>query len=217
MLTPECNLALLHFCSKRIITQNFTHSSKSMRTSRISRETARIVSRGSNSRSSFSRPQTRSLAATLQTFSAVASSNQDTAAFKPETISGDESSLSSISSAAILDIEDIPSPVFSTQKRKREIDLTSGATTPNIRASPHKPSHHTKNESIKNAKNLRRQPVKKIVNEAGEVEIHPPANWEEVYNAVKEMRKSISAPVDTMGCETLAEERLSPRVRLWSA
>jgi endonuclease-3 len=45
------------------------------------------------------------------------------------------------------------------------------------------------------------------------VEIHPPPNWEEIYEAVKEMRKKVLAPVDTMGCETLAQEHSSPRVR----
>ena len=186
-----------------------------MRTSRISRETARIVNRGSNNRrGSFSRPQTRSLAASLQAFTAIASPNQDTSAPKPKTTSEDESSLSSINSTAILDIEDIASPVFPAQKRKRELDLTGDAPTSHLRASPRKPSNHTRNEIVKNSKKLRRQPAKKTVNEAGEVEIQPPATWEEVYEAVKEMRKSVLAPVDTMGCETLAEERLSPRVRL---
>lgn len=184
-----------------------------MRTSRISRETARVVSRGSNNTSSFSRPQTRSLAATLQAFTAVGSSGQDAAALRPEALSEDESSLSSISSANVLDIEDIATPVSSTQKRKRQLDLTTDAITPNIRASPRKPGRHTKDEIVKNTKKPRRQPAKKTVNEAGEVEVHPPANWDEIYKAVKEMRKSVLAPVDTMGCETLADERLSPQVR----
>ncbi|GBB91999.1 hypothetical protein RclHR1_01950011 [Rhizophagus clarus] len=34
----------------------------------------------------------------------------------------------------------------------------------------------------------------------------PPTSWEEVYNAIKEYRKNIIAPVDTMGCERLADE-----------
>lgn len=192
-----------------------------MRTSRIARETAKIITRGSNN-SSSGRPQTRSFAATLQTFTAVENSHQDTAAPRPESSSEDESSLSSISSTAILDIEDIASPVFPTRKRKRELigsspNLTSGTTKPNIRASPRKSSHHTENEPARNPKKARRQPAKGILNEAGEVEIHAPANWGEIYETVREMRKSTLAPVDTMGCETLAEERISPRVRLWSA
>lgn len=154
--------------------------------------------------------------ATLQSFTAVPNSSQEAAAARPETTSEDESSLSSISSAAIIDIEDIAPPVFPAQKRKRELDPTSSAFKPNTRASPRKPNHHTDNEPVTISKKPRRQPAKKLLNEAGEVEIQPPTDWEKIYEAVKEMRKSILAPVDTMGCETLAEERVSPRVRLRS-
>ena len=61
-------------------------------------------------------------------------------------------------------------------------------------------------------KKARRQPARKTLNEEGEVEIHPPPDWEEIYDAVKEMRKTVLAPVDTMGCESLAEEHLTPKV-----
>ena len=43
------------------------------------------------------------------------------------------------------------------------------------------------------------------------MEIHPPAHWELVYTTIQEMRKRILAPVDTMGCETLAQPDISPR------
>ncbi|CAG8582900.1 7620_t:CDS:2 [Paraglomus occultum] len=33
-----------------------------------------------------------------------------------------------------------------------------------------------------------------------------PDNWEYVYNGIKEYRKRVTAPVDTMGCERLADE-----------
>lgn len=185
-----------------------------MRTSRIARETAKVVSRGSkNNRSS--RPQTRSFAAALQTYTAIDTSFQETTAPRLESATEDESSLSSISSTAILDIEDLASPGFPTRKRRREpvgssTDVTSNV---NIRASPRKFSRSTENEPAKKPKKARRQPAKGILNDAGEVEIHPPANWENIYESVKAMRKSILAPVDTMGCETLAEEQISPRVR----
>ena len=61
-------------------------------------------------------------------------------------------------------------------------------------------------------KKARRRPAKTVVDDGGEVEIHPPANWEEIYDAVRDMRKTTLAPVDTMGCETLAEEHLTPKV-----
>lgn len=40
----------------------------------------------------------------------------------------------------------------------------------------------------------------------------PPPHWEEMYAAVKEMRSRIPAPVDTMGCERLADEASTPKV-----
>ncbi|KAF8477202.1 DNA glycosylase [Kalaharituber pfeilii] len=44
----------------------------------------------------------------------------------------------------------------------------------------------------------------------------PPPHWKEMYDLVKEMRKRIPAPVDTMGCERLAEEeseRITPQIK----
>src|SRR6202000_1583795 len=38
-----------------------------------------------------------------------------------------------------------------------------------------------------------------------------PPNWEQVYNITAEMRKRVVAPVDTMGCESLAETHRSPK------
>lgn len=64
----------------------------------------------------------------------------------------------------------------------------------------------------------KRQPVKKVAvkTEAesgwGEVKIHAPKDWELVYGIVKEMRKAGGAPVDTMGCERLADEAVSEKV-----
>lgn len=39
----------------------------------------------------------------------------------------------------------------------------------------------------------------------------PPANWEEIYSLVQAMRATKLAPVDTMGCETLADPTVTPR------
>lgn len=46
--------------------------------------------------------------------------------------------------------------------------------------------------------------------------MHPPNDWAEVYAAVMEMRKNgtaQNAAVDTMGCERLALETVSPKVK----
>lgn len=56
-----------------------------------------------------------------------------------------------------------------------------------------------------------RQPAKKVTTKDGNVKIEAPPNWERVYGLTKDMRAQWLAPVDTMGCETLAEENRSPR------
>ena len=62
-----------------------------------------------------------------------------------------------------------------------------------------------------------RKPARQVKNEdTGEVEIHPPNDWLEVYTVVKEMRtrgNAQNAAVDTMGCERLADEGVSPKVK----
>jgi endonuclease III len=60
-----------------------------------------------------------------------------------------------------------------------------------------------------------RKPARQVKNEqTGQVEIHPPNDWAEVYALVKEMRTqgvARNAAVDTMGCASLAAEQASPR------
>lgn len=60
-------------------------------------------------------------------------------------------------------------------------------------------------------KRAKRQPAKRIKGEDGQVKIEAPANWEEMYKITRQMRDLVSAPVDTMGCESLAEENRPPR------
>jgi endonuclease-3 len=66
-------------------------------------------------------------------------------------------------------------------------------------------------KSNSTTKKVRRQPAKKFTTTSGEVKIEPPSGWEELYNLTKEMRKTLPAPVDTMGCERLADTNASPR------
>lgn len=47
----------------------------------------------------------------------------------------------------------------------------------------------------------------------GVISTKPPPHWEEMYDAVKEMRSRIPAAVDTMGCERLADGASTPKVR----
>ncbi|KAL8902371.1 MAG: hypothetical protein Q9207_004755 [Kuettlingeria erythrocarpa] len=182
-----------------------------MKTSRIARETARI---STNAEIPTNRLTRSSLTASIRAFAA---DNAPSVAVKQEeeAVSDDVSSLSSLSSCGPFDIEDIPLLSSTPQKRKRgagspstSVAITSGVEV-KTRVSPLK----IKNEDGLPAriKKGRKQPAKKVVEASGEVTIHPPANWEEIYTAVQEMRKKVLAPVDTMGCETLAEETRTPR------
>ncbi|KAK7530516.1 DNA repair protein-like protein Ntg1 [Phyllosticta citricarpa] len=60
-------------------------------------------------------------------------------------------------------------------------------------------------------KKPRREPAKAIDSANGTTNVEPPPNWEQVYSTTMAMRRRIPAPVDTMGCETLADEASSPR------
>ena len=59
----------------------------------------------------------------------------------------------------------------------------------------------------------RKVPAKKSVSANGSVKVEPPPNWEEVYALTRQMRNENVAPVDTMGCESLAEGQATPRDR----
>ncbi|KAJ4370236.1 alpha,alpha-trehalase nth1 [Didymella sp. IMI 355093] len=60
-------------------------------------------------------------------------------------------------------------------------------------------------------KKARRVPAKKINGADGSVKMEPPPNWEQMYALTREMRNENLAPVDTMGCESLADKQRSPR------
>ncbi|KAI9844718.1 MAG: DNA N-glycosylase and apurinic/apyrimidinic (AP) lyase, partial [Pleopsidium flavum] len=179
-----------------------------MRTSRIAKETSKITQQISPTKASM-RPQTRNFAQSLRSYSAnglpITKTEEGVEETKPEIIRDDDSSeLSSAGSTFSADMEDLPVPRTDLRKRKR------GANTPSIIT----PSVATSNALTfrrKAGMRAKKQPAKKVTNEDGHVEIYPPPHWEEIYEAVKEMRKKTLAPVDTMGCETLAEEHSSPR------
>ena len=186
-----------------------------MRTSRVAKEAAKIVDRVPRT-DVINQRQTRSFATSLRTFTANGTAIQKTEdlTVKKEPYHDDESSLSSLSSSLAFDIEDLPNPP--SRKRNRGSDTTPTTVTKisthtTTLSSPVKSGIAINDGKVKKA---RRQPARKLVNESGEVEIHPPSNWEQIYEFVSEMRKNVVAPVDTMGCETLAEEQISPRVSL---
>lgn len=174
-----------------------------MRTSRVARETERIVNALSPSKRASTRRSLRSYAF-----------GGDGSGIKQE---GDdsESALSSPPSS--------PGGNTSTSlgKRKREstdapstsITTLSVESTTTARRSPRKaPKLDSGVSSTK--RNPRRQPAKHIKGSNGTTAaVEPPANWERVYEVTAAMRKRVLAPVDTMGCESLAEDHRSPRDR----
>ena len=187
-----------------------------MKTSRIARDTAKIAT--SFSQADFApRRQTRAFSASVQAFTAnggIALPSPGKKGVKREDISDNET-LSSLSS--IFDIEDVPFNATASRKRKRGLDspstaITTKSTSTSTRTSPRKAFLRSEDGTVGKLKKAKRQPAKRIVNEAGETVVTAPAKWEEIYDAVREMRRDKLAPVDTMGCETLAEEHLTPRV-----
>lgn len=110
------------------------------------------------------------------------------------------------------DIEDV---VPTSRKRKHE----AAPRTP-IKTSPRSVKVKTELEEVVTFSPTKdrkpRKPARQIKNEDGEIEIHPPNDWAEVYAAVKEMRitgGAKNAAVDTMGCDKLAQEGVPPKVK----
>ncbi|KAG9947216.1 DNA glycosylase, partial [Aureobasidium melanogenum] len=156
-----------------------------MRTSRVSRETAQVVNALSSRGSNGNAPR-RSLRNFAHNADVKYAQDEDEA-------SSDLSSLPSSASPSSAS----PSPPPSGRKRKRTVKTE--VLSPN-------PSAANRNTNL--PKKTKRQPAKRIKGENGRVE--PPPNWEQVYNMTAEMRKKVLAPVDTMGCESLAERDRSP-------
>lgn len=176
-----------------------------MRTSKISRDAARIANVLSSSR-----PTRRS----LRQFngSEISTTNDDSIDQVPGAKADASSDLSSpptspSATGSDYSEEDEPAQTVS-RKRKRgnasSTPIKSEIVSPN--GTPRKAPSRTSNLP----KKARRQPAKHIKGENGSRAIEPPANWEQVYAMTAEMRKKVIAPVDTMGCESLAEEHRSP-------
>ncbi|MCJ1439722.1 MAG: DNA N-glycosylase and apurinic/apyrimidinic (AP) lyase [Stictis urceolatum] len=188
-----------------------------MRTSRISREAAKVAAL-----SSTPRRQTRSQLAAQAPKAIPNGSHKSEKAPVRDADGTDSQSLSSTTSQ---DIEDDSFTPQSSRKRKRGTDtpsttLTATSTTTTIRKSPRKikgevTEEYELDEKLNDRTRLpkaRPQPSKKATDpDTGEVTIHPPGNWEEMYSIVQKMRKRLVAPVDTMGCERAADVQLSAK------
>ncbi|KAF3038934.1 DNA N-glycosylase and apurinic/apyrimidinic (AP) lyase [Didymella keratinophila] len=151
-----------------------------MRTSRVSRDTSRILAASRTLR------QTRSGA-------------------NPPVHDPSDSELSSVPTDAGSDGE------FAARQPKRR--KTTRETSVKVKRETREVSLTSIISPKKEAKpkKARRVPAKKINGADGSVEIEPPPNWEEIYALTREMRNENLAPVDTMGCESLADKQRSPR------
>ena len=177
-----------------------------MRTSRIAQHTSKVVqSEAKDDHTSLTfattRRQTRSLALGLSKYAATSATTSSRSSVKKE-IEDDDTAQS-----------DGSSPITSLSG-----SADSGATAPKTlsRSSLKRKRGEAKAliaGSGKKAPARQRRPAKKVLGEDGQVEIHPPLHWEEVYATVRKMRAKLVAPVDTMGCETLAQDGVSPKVR----
>ncbi|KAI9037811.1 endonuclease III domain-containing protein [Aspergillus affinis] len=180
-----------------------------MRTSRASKDTAKVL----QALSPPGRRQTRSAsgANALREFA----NNGGTASAEPDPPSNDDD-LSSLSSVATVDMEDLLEPPAKRRKSKLASVATSGSRSSTRRVPERKVEKPVKSEPVspkpKTAKTARKVPARKIKNEDGSQTVEPPSNWETIYDIVKKMREeNPTAPVDTMGCAELYWRASSPR------
>ncbi|KAH8811691.1 DNA glycosylase [Xylogone sp. PMI_703] len=161
-----------------------------MRTSRVSKETAKLIN-------ATSAPSTR-----RTTRSTLARFAHGSAALPKDEERQDST-----------DIEDV---LDNPLKRKRSTTPRSPAKKKTVTIK--REAVDSVNFSPPSTKDRKvRKPARQVKNEeTGEVEIHPPKDWEEVYNVVMEMRTNGAAKnavVDTMGCDKLGQRTLGPEIR----
>ncbi|KAF2140679.1 uncharacterized protein K452DRAFT_288773 [Aplosporella prunicola CBS 121167] len=195
-----------------------------MRTSRISRDTSAGMSALSSS------PRRRRLSAQLHQTARVsryAATTDPSAPIKHDASTSD-SDLSSVPSdfdearGTEAKAADVAPTLQSSRKRKRgdaganedigdpnAAGIAAAAQASRTRAGLE--AHDGIVNPTAAAKKARRAPAKKTVAAGGAVAVEPPRSWEEMYNLTVEMRKKVVAPVDTMGCERLADETRPPR------
>ncbi|KAF1939678.1 DNA glycosylase [Clathrospora elynae] len=170
-----------------------------MRTSRISRDTSRSLA--------VSRTQ-RTL---RQTRTATNATTRD--AREGVTKPGDEAGANNIA-ASDSELSSVPADSGSDGEAQREYKKRKrGQDTPIIIKQERQETliaaavSPKKEDTVKKA---RRTPAK-VKAGAGSVKVEPPTDWEEMYALTREMRNENIAPVDTMGCESLADRNRTPR------
>ncbi|OCK84971.1 DNA glycosylase [Lepidopterella palustris CBS 459.81] len=192
-----------------------------MRTSRISRDTAKVLA------ASRSRPIRSTQTRALHVY-ALASGNapsaKDVAVENEEGMEVKKERLDSASESELSDVpedgEEVDGGRAASRKRKRGMDTPvvgsvkrEDVTTTNGSSRKRKVAVEELKDAFVNGmpKKARRAPAKKTVKADGSIKVEPPSNWEEIYALTRQMRAAHIAPVDTMGCESLADTTQSPR------
>jgi len=187
-----------------------------MRTSRISRDTNAIATLAA-SRAQRPLRQGRSLANRPTRDSALndTEAGRVTRRTRHESASGGNGKKVSDTDSELSSVpEDSDSERSETRSRKRKRGQDASPVATNVKCESKEISMAAIASPVKGrgaAKKPRRVPAKKIVSLDGSVKIEPPPNWEEIYALTREMRNENVAPVDTMGCESLADRSATPR------
>lgn len=163
-----------------------------MRSSRVSRDTAKLFDKVSSPPSPPRRTTRSSLArfAYTATTTAVASQQQN--------------------GAPAPDVEDI----FTAPAKKRR--RVASTTSPVKVIKTELVEDAVSVAETKAAARRVRKPARKVTNATtGEVKVEPPSDWEEIYGLIRQMRApggaAHGAAVDTMGCERLADRSASEK------
>ncbi|EMC99234.1 hypothetical protein BAUCODRAFT_31576 [Baudoinia panamericana UAMH 10762] len=185
-----------------------------MRTSKVSRETQRVTSALTSIKRAGS--GTGHARKRVEVGDGLTGDGTNTTRSNDWSISGLKDRLSETQASSTV----LPSTTLGKRKREGtstlataniQTDVTN-ATAP--RRSPRKAAqsadHYAHTDTTGKA---RRQPAKRVKGPKGEIAVEPPPNWERVYDVTAAMRKRVLAPVDTMGCESLAEDHKPPRDR----
>ncbi len=165
-----------------------------MRTSRVSKETAKLFDRTSTASTPAS-PRRRITRASLARF---AYATPSTTATSSAAENGDSQTT---------DIEDA---IGGPAKKRRRVTSTVKTET-----SVEEAAEATDKLPAKSPRRARK-PARKVKDEVtGELFVKAPSDWEEMYNVVREMRApggaAYGAAVDTMGCDKLADREASPK------
>ncbi|KAF1829621.1 DNA repair protein-like protein Ntg1 [Decorospora gaudefroyi] len=169
-----------------------------MRTSRISLDTSRVLAA---TRTHRTLRQTRTATnATISGFQRGSIKGEEKAENIGHVASDSELSSVPIDAGPDGEVQRVP------KKRKRGLDAPV-----DIKQEKQETSITDIASPAKQIKKARRVPAKKVKASHGSVTVGPPANWEEMYTLTRAMRNENVAPVDTMGCESLADGSRTPR------